>query len=77
MLNFSAISSVVLRRLFFIITFILSLSTSDGVLLMILHHKHHIIFSELALRFYLFESNKVTCDKNGRLEFGFQIDAKQ
>ena len=40
-------------------------------------YKHHTSFSELALRFYLFGSNKVKCDENGHLESAFQIGAKQ
>ena len=46
-------------------------------LLMIFHHKHHITFSELVLRFYFFVSNKVNFDENDRLEAPFQINAKQ
>ena len=46
-------------------------------LLIIFHHKHHTTFSELALRFYLFGSNKVNCDENGRLKSSFQINRKQ
>ena len=45
--------------------------------LMIFHYKHHTTFSELALRFCLFGSNKVKCDENDRLESPFQINAKQ
>ena len=41
------------------------------------HHKHHTTFSEHALRFYLFGSNKVKCDENDRLDSPFQTKAKQ
>ena len=51
--------------------------SGTGVLLMIFHHEHHITCSELALRFYIFRSNKVKCDENDRLESPFQINAKQ
>ena len=34
-------------------------------------------FSEFALRFYLFGSNKVKCDGNDCLESLFQVNAKQ
>ena len=90
MLSFSAISRVVLHRLFSIIAFILLSSISvgrskkneqtnsgTGVLLMTFHHKHHTTFSELGLRFYLFGSDKIKCDENDRLESPFQINAKQ
>ena len=83
MLSFSVISRVVLRRLFSNIAFILSSSISVGrpercaSLMMIFHHKHHTTFSELELRFYLFGSNKVKCDKSDRLESPFQMNAKQ
>ena len=77
MLSFSAISHVVLRRLFSIIDFILSSSTSVGrpergapLRSKSPERKrakqHHTTFSELALRFYLFGSNKVKCDENDR-----------
>ena len=52
-------------------------NSGTSVLLMIFHHKHNTTFSELALRFYLFGSNKVKCDDNDRLESAFQISAKQ
>ena len=101
MLSLSAIFRVVISRLFSIMAFIVSSSTSvgrperdaslrskspnenektnsgTGVLLMIFYHKYHTTFSELALRFYLFGSNKVKCDKNDRLESPFQINVKQ
>ena len=35
------------------------INSGTAVLLMIFHHKHHTIFSELPLRFYFFGSNKV------------------
>ena len=100
MLSFSAISRVVLRRLFSIIAFILSSSTSverqkrgeslrsksperEGAnqfwhwrSINDFSHKHYTTFSELALRFYHFESNKVRCDENDRLQSPFQINAK-
>ena len=41
------------------------------------HHKYDTTFSELALRFHLFGSNKVKCVENDRLECPFQINAKQ
>ena len=44
---------------------------------MIFHHKYHTTYFELALRFYLFASNKVKCDENDRLESLFRINAKQ
>ena len=50
--------------------------SGTGDLLMIFHHKNHITFSKLALRFCLFRSDKVECDENDRLESPFQINAK-
>ena len=44
---------------------------------MICYYKHHTTFSELALGFYLFGSNKVKFYENDRLESSFQINAKQ